>query len=431
MSSVRSKTRRARDYVRTARNVRTLMKLMRPEGRADPYPLFRRAQRRAPVIYIPSHNWVVTRYADAATLLRDPRLSSDQHTRFLRPGVEERWRAYMEAHPERGARLSDAMLFKDGADHERLRGLVSKVFTPRMIEGLRPRIEWLADELLDAVEPAGQMDLIADFAFQIPVTIICELLGVPAEDRADFREWTAKVARSLDPSTSEAEEAEVDRAGDEASVAFGDYFAELVERRRSDPREDLVSALIAAQDGEDKLTTDELLATFVLLLVAGHETTTNLIGNGTLALLRNPGEVDKLRADLSSEAVKVAVEELLRYEPPVSGVLRIATEDFPYGGTVIPAGHDIIIIIAAANRDPAQFPDPDRLDIRRTENRHLTFSGGPHFCLGAPLARLEGQIAFAKLFKRFPKLELETEEPEWRETFTLRGLKRLPVRLGV
>ncbi len=422
--------RRVRDYARTARNVRTLTKLMRPEGRADPYPLLRKVQRRAPVIFVPSHNWIITRYADASAVMRDPRFSSDQHTRFLRPGVEERWRAYMDAHPERGVRLSSSMLFKDGADHERLRDLVSKVFTPRMIEGLRPRVQLLADELLDAVEPAGRMDLIADFAFPIPVTIICELLGIPAEDRADFRDWTARVARSLDPSTNETEEQEIGRAGDEASAAFGAYFRELITRRRSEPRDDVVSALISAQDGEDKLTTDELLATFVLLLVAGHETTTNLIGNGTLALLRHPDELARLRADLSPDAVKVAVEELLRYEPPVSGVLRIATEDIPIGGTVIPAGHDALVIIAAANRDPSVFADPDRLDVRRADNRHLTFSGGPHFCLGAPLARLEGQIAFATLFRRFPNLELETEEPEWRETFTLRGLKQLPVRLG-
>jgi cytochrome P450 len=406
------------------------MKLMRPAGRVDPYPIFRKVQRRGAVVYIPSHNWVITRYAEAAAVLRDPRFSSDQHTRFLRPGVEERHRAYMEANPPRGPRLSDSMLFKDGADHERLRGLVSKVFTPRMIESLRTRIQELADELLDAVEPAGRMDLIADFAFPIPVTIICELLGVPAEDRADFRDWTAMVARSLDPSTNETEEAEIDRAGREASEAFGAYFGDLVARRRREPREDLVSALISAQDGEDKLTTDELLATFVLLLVAGHETTTNLIGNGMLALLRNPGELEKLRADLSTDAVKVAVEELLRYEPPVAGVLRIATEDIPFGGTVIPAGHDALVIIGAANRDQAVFEDPDRLDVRRTDNRHLTFSGGPHFCLGAPLARLEGQVAFQALLRRFPNIELDTEDPEWRETLTLRGLKALPVRLA-
>ena len=428
--SNRLSVRRARDYVRTARNVRSFMKLMRPEGRADPYPHLRRVQQRAPVVYVPKHSWVITRYADAVAILRDPRFSSDLETRRLRPGWEAFWSAYLEAHPERGARLRSSMLFKDGADHERLRGLVSKAFTPRMIEGLRPRIQQLTDELLDAVEPTGRMDLIADVAFPLPVTIICELLGVPAEDRADFREWTQKVARSLDPSTNEAQQDEINRAGDEAAQAFGAYFRRLIEDRRSHPREDLVTALIHASEGEDKLSTDELLATFVLLLVAGHETTTNLIGNGTLALLRNPAELSKLSEDLSPATVKVAVEELLRYEPPVTGVQRIASEDIPFGGTVIPAGHDVPIIIAAVNRDPAQFADPDRLDIRRSDNRHLTFSGGPHFCLGAPLARLEGQVAFQTLLKRFPNVALETEVPEWRETLTLRGLKRLPVSIG-
>lgn len=421
--------RRVRDYIRTARSGRTLLKLMRPEGRANPYPLLRRVQRRAPMIFIPKHNWVVTRYAEAATLLRDPRFSSDQENRRLRPGWEERWREFLQKHPERGVRLSNTMLFKDGADHERLRGLVSKAFTPRMIEGLRPRIQQLAEELLDVVEPNGRMDLIADFAYPLPVTIICELLGVPAEDGANFRAWTAKVARSLDPSTNEAELEDVIQSGDEAARAFGAYFADLIERRRAEPREDLVTALLHAQEGEDRLTTDELTSTFVLLLVAGHETTTNLIGNGTLALLRNRVELEKLSAGLSPDAVRLAVEELLRFEPPVSGVVRTATQDIAFAGTVIPAGHDVIVPFGAANRDPAHFPDPDRLDIGRTDNRHLTFSGGPHFCLGAPLARLEGQIAFAALLRRFPKLELETDEPEWRETFTLRGLKRLPVSL--
>lgn len=350
---------------------------------------------------------------------------------MLRPGFAEARRKFQEEHPKNGPRLSDTMLFKDAADHERLRGLVSKAFTPRMIEGLRPRIQQVADELLDAAEPNGRIDLIADFAYLLPVTIICELLGVPPADRADFRGWTANVARSLDPSMNEAEEADIIRAGEEAALAFGTYFADLVHRRRADPGNDLVTALIRAQDGEDRLNADELAATFVLLLVAGHETTTNLIGNGTLALLRNPEQLDKLCSDLSPEKLRVAVEELLRYEPPVAGVLRIATQDISFGGTVIPAGHDVFVIIGAANRDPAVFPDPDRLDIGRADNRHLTFSGGPHFCLGAPLARLEGQIAFATLLRRYPKLELETEEPRWRETFTLRGLKQLPVRLGV
>jgi cytochrome P450 len=321
------------------------------------------------------------------------------------------------------------MLFKDAADHDRLRGLVSKAFTPRMIEGLRPRIQQVADELLDGVEPHGRADLIADFAFPLPVTIICELLGVPPDDRADFRVWTAKLARSLDPSTNADDAVDIVRAGDEAAEAFGAYFRELIERRRSEPRDDLVTALIQAQEGEDKLTTDELLATFVLLLVAGHETTTNLIGNGTLALLRNRGELEKLRADLSPERVRVAIEELLRYEPPVVVVLRIASEDVPLGGTVTPGGHDVYVVIAAANRDPAQFSDPDRLDITRSDNRHLTFSGGPHFCLGAPLARLEGQIAIATLLRRFPDIALTDDVPEWRETLTLRSLKCLPVSL--
>ncbi|MGH2759624.1 MAG: cytochrome P450 [Actinomycetota bacterium] len=405
------------------------MKLRRPEGRANPYPLLERVRRRAPVIFVPKHNWIVTRYAEASAVLRDPRFSSDQSTRHLRPGWDESWHEFTEKYPECPVRLTNTMMFKDGADHERLRGLVSKVFTPRVIGGLRDRVQALANELLDSAEARGHMDLIADYAYSLPVTIICELLGVPVEDRADFRQWTAQAARSLDPARNEEEADEMIRAGRDAAKKFGSYFTNIVQGRRSHPQDDLVTALINAQEGEDRLATDELLSTFVLLLVAGHETTTNLIGNGVLALLRNPAELETLRADLGSEPMRLAVEELLRYEPPVAGVVRIASDDVPFAGTVIPKGHDVIVLIAAANRDPAQFPDPDRLDIRRSDNRHLTFSGGPHFCLGAPLARLEGQIAIATLLRRFPSIELKTDEPEWRETFTLRALKQLPLSL--
>jgi cytochrome P450 len=342
--------------------------------------------------------------------------------------MEEKIRRFREQHG--GPRLRDTMLFKDGTDHERLRNLVSKAFTPRMIEGLRGRVQELTDELLDTVEPAGHMDVIADLAYPLPVTVICELLRIPAADRAKFRVWTAKLARSLDPSTSPAEEEEILRAGDEAAAAFGEYFADVIARRRRDPGEDLLSALIGAEERGDTLSTHELMATCVLLLVAGHETTTNLIGNGMFALLCNPTELEKLRRDPSPDLMRTAVEELLRYEPPVVATLRIALEDIPFAGSVIPAGHDVFVVIAAANRDPARFPYPDRLDVTRIDNRHLSFSGGPHFCLGAPLARLEGQIAISTLLRRFSGLRLESEEPQWRDTITLRSLKALPVSLS-
>ncbi len=418
-----------RDYVRTVRAARTLLRLRRPAGRANPYPFFERARRKGPLIFIPKHNWIVTRYAEASAILRDSRFSSDQSTRSLRPGWDEYWREFTKKYPERPVRLTNTMIFKDGGDHQRLRGLVSKAFTPRVIEGLRDRVQALANELLEGVEARGHMDLIADYAYPLPVTIICELLGIPVEDREDFRQWTAQAARSLDPARSKKAD-EMIRAGRDAAEAFGSYFTSLVESRRSRPQDDLVTGLINAQEGDDRLATDELLSTFVLLLVAGHVTTTNLIGNGVLSLLRNPDELAKLRADLGPESMRLAVEELLRYEPPVAGVVRIATDDIPFAGTVIPKGHDVIVLISSANRDPAQFPDPDRLDIRRSDNRHLTFSGGPHFCLGAPLARLEGQIAIETLLRRFASIELETDEPEWRETFTMRALKQLPLSLS-
>jgi cytochrome P450 len=417
--------RKLRDYVRTARTVRAATRLMSARGRADPYPVVKRIQRIAPVIYIPPHNWIVTRYEEVSAVLRDPRFSSDMDTRFLIPGWEERIREFRKKH--KGITFRSSMLFKDGSDHERLRSLVSRAFTPRMIESLRARIQQIADGLLDAAEPKGRMDLVADFAYPLPVTVICELLGVPPEERGQLRDWTAKVARSLDPSMNAEQQAGIIAAGDEASELFTAYFTPLIEQRRVDPREDLLSALVQAQDGGDRLTTEELHATCVLLLVAGHETTTNLIANGTLALLRNPAELDKVRSDPSPERVKTTIEEFLRYDPPVVVVLRIAKEDVALGGTVVPAGHDVYPVIAAANRDPRQFPNPDVLDVDRTDNKHLTFSGGPHFCLGAPLARLEGQIAFSTLLQRFPKLTLQTDAPEWRDTITLRSLTSLPV----
>jgi cytochrome P450 len=299
-----------------------------------------------------------------------------------------------------------------------------------MIASLGPRIERVTDDLLDAIERKGSVDLVCHFAFPITVTIICELLGIPVEDQHLFRGWTALLARALDPSMNTDDAMDIVRAGDEAADAFGGYLTGLIDRRRNDPRDDLLTALIQASEGGDTLSHDELLASCLLLLVAGHETTTNLIGSGMLTLLRNPDQLALLRSDLSPESVRVAIEELLRYDPPVVAVLRVALEDVAIGRSTIPQGWDAILIIPGANRDPKQFTDPHRLNLRRTENRHLTFSGGPHFCLGAPLARLEGQIALTKLLKRFPKITLDTDEPEWRETITLRSLKALPVTVS-
>jgi cytochrome P450 len=301
---------------------------------------------------------------------------------------------------------------------------VSKAFTPRVVEGLRPHIQEIVDGLLARVEGAGSMDLIEEFAYPLPVIVICEMLGVPVEDHERFKGWSLDIARGLD-AIMLPPESEVARRSVTSRRALADYFRALIAKRRASPRRDLLSALIAAEEAGDKLSEDELLSTCVLLLIAGHETTVNLIGNGTLALLRNPGELQRLRENPG--LIASAVEELLRYDGPVQRTARTPTEDVTLGGRTIPKGEIVMPFIGAADRDPAQFPDPDRLDLTRSDNRHIAFGWGIHFCLGAPLARVEGQIAINTLIKRFPNLAVAVEQPQYRQSLTLRGLTTLPV----
>jgi pimeloyl-[acyl-carrier protein] synthase len=317
-----------------------------------------------------------------------------------------------------------SMLDRDPPDHTRLRSLVSKAFTPRVVEALRPHIQKIVDSLLDRVAGANAMDLIEDFAYPLPVIVICEMLGVPFEDHERFKQWGLDIARGLD-SILLPPDSDVARRSDAARSALTAYFRELIAERRASPRADLLSGLIAAEEVGDRLREDELLATCILLLVAGHETTVNLIGNGTLALLRHRDQLRRLREDPG--LIASAVEELLRYDGPVQRTARVSGEDVAIAGRTIAKGELVMPFIGAADRDPAQFPDPDRLDIARTDNRHIAFGWGIHFCLGAPLARLEGQIALNTLVRRLPKLALATDKPEYRESLTLRGLSTLPV----
>ena len=391
-----------------------------PGFRADPYAVYARMRTEDPVHQAPFGRWVLSRYADCVAILRDPRASSDLTNST----------AYQQAIEKRGGAAPDAPLLKmrpflilDPPDHTRLRGLVSKAFTPKVVEGLRPRIQELVDELLDNVSERGSMELIEDFAYPLPVTVICELLGVPPEDHVTFKEWSRHLARGQDP--PEVLSPEVMQRSVEAMTLFMDYFGGLIKERRKRPREDLLSALISAEDAGDKLTEDELLSTCVFLLAAGHETTVNLIGNGTLALLRHPGQLSKLRDDPS--LAPSAVEELLRYDAPVQFAMRTALVDIELGGRTIPKGAQIILLLGAANRDPERFPDPGRLDLARADNHHVAFGFGIHFCIGAPLARVEGEIAFRTLVRRFRHLELQTETPEYKENIVLRGLASLPV----
>lgn len=385
-----------------------------PEFRADPYPMYHRLRVEDPVhrSTLMEDTWIVARYADGAAVLHD--------RRFGWEGAQELLLDRLGPGPIQRVR-SKWMLFMDPPDHTRLRTLVNKAFTPRVVEAMRPHIREIVDELLGAVEGAGRMDVIADFAYPLPVIVICEMLGVPTEDRETFKGWSRDLARTLDPAVSP----ELIEQTREAALAFQEYFTALIAERRARPRDDLISALIAAEEQGDRLSEEELLATLLLLFGAGHETTMNLIGNGTLALLRHPDQLERLRGE-PALAVS-AVEELLRYDGPVQLAGRIAGEDVEIRGKPIRKGEIVVPLLGAANRDPAQFPDPDRLDLTRTDIRHLTFGGGVHFCLGAPLARVEGQIAITTLLRRLPGLKLETDVPEWRETVTLRGLKALPV----
>ena len=386
---------------------------MDPTFVADPYPTYRQLRAEDPVHHSPMGFWVLTRYDDVVAALRDPRLAKEAIAAF----VAARFGAPV---PITGL----SMLDRDPPDHTRLRSLVSKAFTPRVVEGLRPRIQQIVDGLLRRALEKGSMDLIEEFAYPIPVNVICEMLGVPVEDHERFKGWSLDIARGLD-SILLPRDSEVPKRSVASRTALAEYFRELIAKRRASPRSDLLSALIAAEEAGDKLSENELLATCILLLIAGHETTVNLIGNGTLALLRHPDQLRRLRENPA--LIGTAVEELLRFDGPVQRTARIPSEDVVIDGHTIAKGEMVMPFIGAADRDPAQFPDPDRLDIGRTDNRHIAFGWGIHFCLGAPLARVEGQLAINTLVQRLPSLALATDAPEFRESLTLRGLKSLPV----
>jgi pimeloyl-[acyl-carrier protein] synthase len=390
---------------------------MLPEFHADPYPFYRRLREEDPVHQSPLGFWVLTRYDDCVTALRD--------ARFGREGFAMLLSAVYGDGSEKGA-LPRSMLFRDPPDHTRLRALVSKAFTPRVIDQMREHIQEIVDRLLDRVQAAGEMDVIGDLAYPLPVTVICEMLGVPLADHESIRGWSADIARSLD-AIGLPSDAEIVERGKVARRAIGDYFRTLVPKRRGNPQNDLLTGLIAAEEQGDKLSEGEVIAMCVLLFIAGHETTVNLIGNGLLALLRHPDQLAHLRQDPA--LVAGAVEELLRYDSPVQRTARITTADVEVGGRTIPQGSLVVTAIGAANRDPAQFTDPDRLDVTRKDVRHISFGYGIHFCLGAPLARVEGQIALGTLLRRAPQLALAETNPEWRESSVLRGLKRLGVTL--
>jgi cytochrome P450 len=393
------------------------------EFRATSYETFARMRAEDPIFCQPGIDgetliWFVTRYEDVvAVLLDDERFVRDP-ARALTPGELE---AFASGMPDAFAFIDQHMLNRDGEDHRRLRRLVTKAFTPRMVEQLRPRIQEIADELIDRVEQRGQMELVEELAFPLPITVIAELLGIPVEDRDRFRRWSnAIVTPALGP------EAMADFGAQMSE--FVAYLHDLFDRRRSDPGDDLVSALLQVRDGGDTLSEQELFSMVVLLIVAGHETTVSLIGNAALALLRHP----EARAELERDPQRIpeAIEELLRYDSPVERTLtRWAATDLELGGHTIGRGDLVIAILGSANRDPDRFPDPDDLDLDRSDTKHVAFGRGSHYCLGAPLARLETEIAIATLLRRLPGLRLAVapEELAWRPVPLFRSLVSLPV----
>jgi cytochrome P450 len=385
----------------------------------DPYPNYRALREKDPIHRSRLFDgWVVTRHADIAELLRDTRLSADD--RNLRRYEQNRQRLIEEGIMGPDERDNPTLLRLDPPDHTRLRTLVSKAFTPRAVESLRPRIEELVDELVGSLE--GEADIISGLAVPLPVLVIAEMLGIPGEDRLRFRTWSDSIAKTLGLSTFDDI-----REAREAQKELNEYLEPIAEERRREPREDLLSALVRAEEQGDRLSRSEVFETVSLLLVAGNETTTNLIGNALLALIRNPGEYQKLRGDPS--LLPGAVEEFLRYDSPVQLTSRIVREDFEFRGKLFRKGQEIDVLLGAGNRDPEMFVDPERLDVTRTEVRHLSFSQGIHYCLGAPLARMEGAIAFAALARRFSRIEMNGKALRGRN-IVLRGVKRLPVKLS-
>lgn len=390
-----------------------------PEVIADPYPVFHRLQAEDPTHWSEIlGGWVLTRYDDVKACLNDRRLSADRITPFLehqpgggRPEVQELSRL-----------VGRWAVFTDPPTHTRLRQLMNKAFTPRAVERLRPRIEEVANNLIDRIQDQGQMDVIRDFAYPLPVIVIAEMLGVPTEDRDRLKAWSDELALFIGSALGTLDKYERARRGVEEMT---EYFHALVAVRRCGPRDDVISGLIAAEERGAVLSEDELVATCVLLLFAGHETTRNLIGNGILALLRHPDQLQTLREDPS--LAPSAIEELLRYDGPTQAQVRVAMEDFELYGKRIQPGQRIFTMINAANRDPDRFADPDRLDLRRGDNYHLAFGSGIHFCIGAPLARLEGQIAITTLLQRLSALEPPTDAPDWLDSLVFRGVRSLPV----
>jgi cytochrome P450 len=403
--------------------------LLAPEWVANPYPLFHTLQSIDPVHWSERHrSWLLTRYADVWAAFKDPNLSADRISPFFTRRAND---PELDDLDPMFKILSNWMVFKDPPDHTRLRRLAYRSFTPRVIEALRPRIHVIVEQLLSALEEQQRIDLVHAFAYPLPAIVIAEMLGVPTEDRDTFKQWSDDIMLLLFGAQGESQR---HQRAQQSLLALADYFDALIEKYRQKPANNLISAFLHTHSGnehpptKENLTNDELISTCVLLLFGGHETTTNLISNGLLALLKHPEQRHLLQSD--SSLMPGAVEEFLRYDGPSKISVRWAKHDVEIGGEKINSEQRVFLIQAAANRDPNRFPDPDKLNIQRKDNQHLGFGYGIHYCLGAPLARLETQIAIEALLRHFPNMQLHEETIEWHATILSRGLKTLQIDKG-
>ncbi len=389
-----------------------LFDLRDPSLHADPYPHYHRLRTAEPVHHSPFGYWILSRYADVEAVLKDPRGSSD----FPHDPTWAKHRGGPDSNIVTSMR--DWLIMLDGPAHRRIRGMVSKAFNGRSVQRLRPRIEAAIGQLLDAMGD-GEIELVRGLALPLPITVISELLGIPAADRDRCRAWTSQIGHSIDPFITD----QMRIAMNEAEAEFGEYLAGQLARRRDHPGDDLLSLLLASRDGDDRLTDDEIIGNVEMMFIAGHETTVSTVGSGMLALLQHPDQLSYLRTH--PEAIDGAVDELTRYNPPLQTTTRVITDDLPLDGAVLPRDAKVMLLLGAANRDPEKYPDPDRLDLTRTGVKPLSFGGGPHYCLGAQLARLEAGLALGALLERYQTIELATEEVTWRRHFNLRGLEEL------
>ena len=392
----------------------SLFQLLDPAVLANPYPLYERLRTEAPVHWDPYlHAWVVTRYADVITVLH--------HFSANRTPSPEQFAAMGLAELGPLAQVMvKQMLFMDAPDHTRLRGLASTAFTPARVEALRSHIKEILNNLLEPLLRAGQMDVIADLAAPLPAIVTAEMMGLPIADANQLKDWSADFAEVLGNFQHNPDRASRTLKCVEEMTS---YFRDAVQKMRTDPREGLINALLTAEIDGDRLTEEEIIANCIVTMVGGQETTTNLIGNGVLTLLRNPDQLERLRNDLT--LIPSAVEELLRFESPSQHTARICREDTELGGKLIRKGQAVIAVMGAGNRDPERFPDPDKLDLGRTDNRHLAFGWASHFCFGAPLARIEGQLVFEALVRRTENMGLAPSPIVWRDNLGLRGLNSL------